>query len=148
MISQEVKEAMQDKKRIEFANKSAEILAHQFVKTEGFDKTIAFAMTLTKAIWDLMQKEERFCIVAEYDAKALNVNISYLGEITDESEPESAEVLLHEKVTKEQTTEEFLADLKADFRSEEHQQLLKHFADCCRNHEASRDRDLKASEQS
>lgn len=50
MISEEVKEAMQGKKRIEFANKSAEILAHQFVKTEGFDKTIAFAMTQCKKV--------------------------------------------------------------------------------------------------
>lgn len=65
--------------------------AHQFVKTKGFEQTIAFEMSLTKLLWEAMQKKKNFRMVLEYDAEALNVNIDF-EEVTassNDSRPEN-----------------------------------------------------------
>lgn len=77
---------------VKIEEKNIKMASHVFVKTDGFEKTIAFIMTLTKTIWELMQKRERFCMVLEYDTEALNVNIDCLEEVTvgeDDSHPEN-----------------------------------------------------------
>lgn len=48
-----------------------------FVKTEGFERTAAFMMMLSNAIWEEMQKAKSFRMVLEYDAEALNANIDF-----------------------------------------------------------------------
>lgn len=55
----------------------AKEFAHCFIKTQGFERTIAFVMTLSKGIWEAMQTRKNFRMVLEYDAEALNVNIDF-----------------------------------------------------------------------
>lgn len=54
-----------------------EKFAHQFVKTKGFEKTVAFQMLLSSLLWKAMQKKKNFRMVLEYDAEAQNVNIDF-----------------------------------------------------------------------
>lgn len=51
--------------------------AHLFVKTEGFEKSIAFEMSLANLLWETMSKKKNFRMVLEYDAEELNVNIDF-----------------------------------------------------------------------
>lgn len=51
--------------------------AHQFVKTKGFEQTVAFETTLLTALWEAMQTKKNFRMVLEYDAEALNVSIDF-----------------------------------------------------------------------
>jgi hypothetical protein len=50
---------------------------HSFVKTKGFEQTVAFMMTISQAIWTAMNEKKRFRMVLEYDTEALNVNIDF-----------------------------------------------------------------------
>lgn len=52
-------------------------IAHQFVKTKGFEQTVAFEMSLTKLLWKAMQENKNFRMVLEYDTEAVNVNIDF-----------------------------------------------------------------------
>lgn len=54
-----------------------EKFAHQFVKTKGFEKTVAFQMSLSSLLWEAMQEKKNFRMVLEYDAEAQNVNIDF-----------------------------------------------------------------------
>ena len=54
-----------------------EKFAHQFVKTKGFEQTVAFEMSLTKLLWEAMQTKKNFRMVLEYNAEALNVNVDF-----------------------------------------------------------------------
>jgi len=64
-----------------------EKFSHQFVKTQGFEQTIAFVMTLTKGIWVAMQTRKNFRMVLKYDAEALNVDIDFeeIKSLSDET---------------------------------------------------------------
>lgn len=62
-----------------------ELLAHQFIKRDGFEKTAVFMMNLFGLIVDTMRKKERFNIVIQYDTEAINVNIDYLDKTTNVS---------------------------------------------------------------
>ena len=59
-------------------NEQEELLAHQFIKRDGFEKTAVFMMNLFGLIVDTIRKKERFNIVIQYDTEAINVNIDYL----------------------------------------------------------------------
>ncbi len=48
-----------------------------FVKTEGFDKTIAFVMSLTETIFQITQKHKSFRMELFYDAETLNTNYCF-----------------------------------------------------------------------
>ena len=54
-----------------------EKFAHQFVKTKGFEQTVAFQMSLSSLLGEAMQKKKNFRMVLEYDAEAQNVNIDF-----------------------------------------------------------------------
>lgn len=66
-------------------NEQEELLAHQFIKRDGFEKTAVFMMNLFGLIVDTMRKKERFNIVIQYDTEAINVNIDYLDNTTNVS---------------------------------------------------------------
>ena len=66
-------------------NEQEELLAHQFIKRDGFEKTAVFMMNLFGLIVDTMRKKERFNIVIQYDTEAINVNIDYLNKTTNVS---------------------------------------------------------------
>lgn len=66
-------------------NEQEELLAHQFIKRDGFEKTAVFMMNLFGLIVDTMRKKERFNIVIQYDTEAINVNIDYFEETTSVS---------------------------------------------------------------
>lgn len=66
-------------------NEQEELLAHQFIKRDGFEKTAVFMMNLFGLIVDTMRKKERFNIVIQYDTEAINVNIDYLDKTTNVS---------------------------------------------------------------
>lgn len=66
-------------------NEKEELLAHQFIKRDGFEKTAVFMMNLFGLIVDTMRKKERFNIVIQYDTEAINVNIDYLDNTTNVS---------------------------------------------------------------
>ena len=59
-------------------NEQEELLAYQFIKRDGFEKTAVFMMNLFGLIVDTIRKKERFNIVIQYDTEAINVNIDYL----------------------------------------------------------------------
>lgn len=54
-----------------------EKFAHQFVKTKGFEQTVAFQMSLSSLLWEAMQEKKNFRMVLEYDAEAQYVNIDF-----------------------------------------------------------------------
>lgn len=118
-------------KRAKEAKNGEELHIVSDATTENFNKITMHLLKWISQMAGYIMDKKGFRLVVEYEPKA-----------------ESTKVSFYEKSAKVQSTEEFLADLKAYFRSEEHQQSLKHFADCCRDFEASRDSDLKASEQS
>ena len=68
----------------------AKKFSHHFVKTQGFEQTIAFVMTLSQAIWEAMQTKKNFRMVLEYDAEALNANIDFedIKVSSEDSHPE------------------------------------------------------------
>lgn len=85
-----------------------EKFAQQTIKTGGFEKMTAFEMSLTKLIQEAMQTKKNFRMVLEYDAEALNVSVSF-----EEAGQES--------------TEDFLARLKEEFRSPEHKKFIARY---------------------
>lgn len=48
------------------------LVAQGFVKTEGFEKSVAFLMTLMQQIWEVSQKYKSFRMEMDYDAETLN----------------------------------------------------------------------------
>ena len=66
-------------------NEQEELLAHQFIKRDGFEKTAVFMMELFGLIVDTMKNKERFNILIQYDTEAINVNIDYLDKTTNVS---------------------------------------------------------------
>lgn len=82
-----------------------EKFAHQFVKTKGFEQTVAFQMSLSTLIWKAMQEKKSFRMVLEYDAEAQNVNINF-----EENNPEPEG--------------DFFDRLKAYWNSPEHQAFM------------------------
>jgi hypothetical protein len=62
-----------------------ELLVHQFIKRDDFEKAAVFMMNLFGLIVDTMRKKERFNIVIQYDTEAINVNIDYLDKTTNVS---------------------------------------------------------------
>lgn len=66
-------------------NEQEELLAHQFIKRDGFEKAAVFMVNLCGLIVDIMRKKERFNIVIQYDTEAINVNIDYLDKTTNVS---------------------------------------------------------------
>ena len=54
-----------------------EKFAHQFVKTKGFEREVAFQVSLFSSNWKEMKVKKNFRMVLEYDAEAQNVNIDF-----------------------------------------------------------------------
>lgn len=50
-----------------------------FVKTYGFEETIAFIMSITQQIWRIAQKHKSFRMELAYDAKTLNTNYFFFA---------------------------------------------------------------------
>ena len=62
----------------DLAKDGEELLAKGFVKTEGFDKTVAFLMSLTEEIYRIATKHKSFRMELFYDAETLNTNYCFL----------------------------------------------------------------------
>lgn len=65
--------------------KEGSLLAHQFIKRDGFEKNAVFMMELFGLIVDTMKKKDSFNILIQYDTEAINVNIDYFEEATSVS---------------------------------------------------------------
>ena len=72
---------------VPFGDKAAEQLAREgehlvsrgFVKTQGFEETIAFVMSLTKEIWNIAQQHKGFRMELSYNAETLNTNYCFFA---------------------------------------------------------------------
>ena len=47
-----------------------ELYREHSVRTEGFEKTVVFLLTLTKNIWDFKCRHKKFRIEIDFDAEA------------------------------------------------------------------------------
>lgn len=64
-----------------FAKKGETVVGKGMVKTEGFDKTVAFMMSLMGQLYEVAQTHERFRMELFYDAEALNTNYCFFAPI-------------------------------------------------------------------
>lgn len=67
------------------ARDDEKLIADAFVKTEGFDKSVVFFMSLLEQIWQVANKYKSFRMELYYDAEALNTNYAFFVPI-DQSE--------------------------------------------------------------
>ena len=51
---------------------SSHLIGKGFVKTEGFEKSVVFFMSLMSQIWEASQRHKSFRLELDYDAEALN----------------------------------------------------------------------------
>ena len=94
MVRKEEYEKLEKREQRPLTLEKAEGLAREgeriegrgFVKTEGFDKTIAFVMSLTETIWQITQKHKSFRMELFYDAETLNTNYYLFTPVTDKCE--------------------------------------------------------------
>ena len=94
MVSEKKYEELEKREQRPLTLEKAEGLAREgeriegrgFVKTEGFDKTIAFVMSLTQTIWQITQKHKSFRMELFYDAETLNTNYYLFTPVTDKCE--------------------------------------------------------------
>lgn len=56
---------------------SENLIAEGFVKTEGFEKSVVFLMSLMGQIWEVSQKYKSFRMELDYDAEALNTQYRF-----------------------------------------------------------------------
>lgn len=57
-----------------------------FIKTEGFEKAVVFAMSLAEEIYNISSKHKRFRMELFYDAESLNVNYCFFCPSSDEQD--------------------------------------------------------------
>lgn len=57
-----------------------------FVKTEGFEKAVVFAISLAEKIYKISSKHKRFRMELFYDAESLNVNYCFFCPSSDEQD--------------------------------------------------------------
>ena len=84
-----------EKKYVPFSMEKAEELANideklaikGHVKTDSFERTIAFLMSLTEATWKIAQKHKSFRLELFYNAETLNTNYCFFVP-TDKSDSE------------------------------------------------------------
>lgn len=79
----------------DLAKDGEELLSKGFVKTEGFDKTIAFLMSLTEEIYRIATKKKSFRMELFYDAETLNVNYCFFGLSSDGTDAKKQEDQVH-----------------------------------------------------
>lgn len=56
---------------------SKNLIGKGFVKTEGFEKSVVFFMSLLRQIWEVSQKHKSFRLELDYDAEALNTRYRF-----------------------------------------------------------------------
>lgn len=69
----------------ELVKDNEKFVAKAFVKTEGFDESVVFFMSLLQQIWQISSKYKRFRMELFYDAESLNTNYVFFAP-TDQSE--------------------------------------------------------------
>ena len=62
--------------------------AHQFAKTDVFEKAVVVNMLAMQTMWNAMKRHESFRMELKYDAKALNVTMDYFTDESDEHHQE------------------------------------------------------------
>lgn len=56
---------------------SSHLIGKGFVKTEGFEKSVVFFMSLMGQIWEASQRHKSFRLELDYDAEALNTRYRF-----------------------------------------------------------------------
>ena len=64
-------------------------LGHHFVKTFEFVKSVAISMSFMNELWNMMKNNKSFCMVLEYNAEAMNVEVNYFTEVSNGSHAEN-----------------------------------------------------------
>ena len=64
-------------------------IGHHFVKTEEFEKSVAIGMSFMNELWNMMKSNKSFCMVLEYNAETLNVEVNYFRDVSDENPAEN-----------------------------------------------------------
>ena len=67
----------------DLAKDGEELLSKGFVKTEGFDKSVVFLMSLTEEIYRIATKHKSFRMELFYDAETLNTNYCFFTANSD-----------------------------------------------------------------
>ena len=67
----------------DLARDGEELLSKGFVKTEGFDKSFVFLMSLTEEIYRIATKHKSFRMELFYDAETLNTNYCFFTTNSD-----------------------------------------------------------------
>lgn len=67
----------------DLARDGEELLSKGFVKTEGFDKSVVFLMSLTEEIYRIATKHKSFRMELFYDAETLNTNYCFFTTNSD-----------------------------------------------------------------
>lgn len=75
--------SMEDAAKLAKGNEK--LIAKAHVKTEGFEKSVVFLMSLMEQIWQVSNKCKSFRLELFYDAEALNTNYVFFAP-TDQSE--------------------------------------------------------------
>lgn len=83
----EISKSVGKREYVPFGDKAAEQLAREgehlvskgFVKTQGFEETIVFVMSLTKEIWNIAQQHKGFRMELFYNAETLNTNYCFFA---------------------------------------------------------------------
>jgi|GEM_PF-2686735 len=68
----------------DLAKDGEKLLSKGFVKTEGFDKTVVFLMSLTEEIYRITTTHKSFRMELFYDAETLNTNYCFFTSDSDE----------------------------------------------------------------
>lgn len=59
------------------AKEGEKLTVKGFVKTDGFEKTVALLMQMTEVIWKITQENKSFRMELFYDAETLNTNYCF-----------------------------------------------------------------------
>ena len=60
-------------------------IGRHFVKTCEFEKSVVIGMSFMNELWNMMKTNKNFCMVLEYNAEAMNVEVSFFTDASDEN---------------------------------------------------------------
>lgn len=89
------------------------------VKTDGFEKSIAFLMLASNRIWEMVQKHKSFRMELEYNAETLNTEYSFFVSDDDKCSSDDAHEVMHTSVFSDGSGTEVEIKMKTERLTEE-----------------------------
>lgn len=89
------------------------------VKTDGFEKSIAFLMLASNRIWEMVQKHKSFRMELEYNAETLNTEYSFFVSDDDKCSSDDAHEVMHTSVFSDGNGTEVEIKMKTERLTEE-----------------------------